>query len=69
MQTAMDNGGDQDPQTLAVAALARTWPVIGTLRGDTIDSAIDLNENGVELYLWARRSAWRWATATRPSTG
>ena len=52
MQTAMDNGGDQDPQTLAVAALARTLAGDWDAARDTIDSAIDLNENGVELYLW-----------------
>jgi tetratricopeptide (TPR) repeat protein len=49
---AIDAGGDQDPQTLAVAALATTlggqWERAETL----LDDAIELNENATELYLW-----------------
>ncbi len=50
--TAIDDGGDQDPRTVATAALVATvagrWERASTL----LDSAIDLNETAAELYLW-----------------
>lgn len=49
---AIDAGGDQDPETMAVAALATTlggqWTRAERLLGD----AIELNEQATELYLW-----------------
>lgn len=50
--TAIDAGGDQDPETMAVAALATTLGGRWTRAETLLDDAIELNEQATELYLW-----------------
>lgn len=49
---AIHAGGDQDPETMAVAALATTLGGQWDRADKFLDDAIELNELAAELYLW-----------------